>query len=127
MPVSLLFYHILNILPITQLIIYINMYIVTIVEPTGVDANIDMIIPDTAPSTDNAAAYIITDLKLFIIRIADNAGNTSNAVISSEPTRFIANTIITAVITAIIRLYKPAFYPIERVKFSSKVTENSLL
>ena len=61
------------------------------------------------------------------MRIADNAGNTRSAVMSSEPTRFIASTMITAVITAIIRLYIPAFFPIERVKFSSNVTENILL
>ena len=61
--------------------------------------NIDITIPSTAPSTDNTAAYIITSLKLFMIRMADNAGNTSNAVIRREPTRFIARTIITAVIT----------------------------
>ena len=86
-----------------------RIYIVTIVEPTGVEVNIDIIIPNTAPNTERIAEYIITDLKLVITLIADKAGNTKRAVISSEPTRFIASTIITAVITAIIRLYTLVF------------------
>ena len=36
--------------------------------------------------------------------MADNAGNTTSAEISSYPTRFMASTIITAIITAIIKL-----------------------
>ena len=119
-------YHILRILPIMQLIMKMRIYIVTIVEPTGVEVNIDIIIPNTAPNTERIAEYIITDLKLVITLIADKAGNTKRAVISSEPTRFIASTIITAVITAIIRLYTLVFLPIERVKFSSNVTEKIL-
>lgn len=95
-----------------QLIMKMRIYIVTIVEPTGVEVNIDIIIPNTAPNTERIAEYIITDLKLVITLIADKAGNTKRAVISSEPTRFIASTIITAVITAIIRLYTLVFFPL---------------
>lgn len=54
-----------------QLIMKMRIYIVTIVEPTGVEVNIDIIIPNTAPNTERIAEYIITDLKLVITLIAD--------------------------------------------------------
>ena len=57
----------------------------------------------------------------------DRAGNIIKADISSEPTRFIASTIITAVITAISRLYLSAFIPLAFAKLSSNVTANILL
>ena len=50
-----------------QLIMKMRIYIVTIVEPTGVEVNIDIIIPNTAPNTERIAEYIITDLKLVIL------------------------------------------------------------
>ena len=87
-------YHILRILPIMQLIMKMRIYIVTIVEPNGVEVNIDIIIPNTSPNTERIAEYIITDLKLVITLIADRAGNTKRAVI-----------------TAIIRLYTLVFLP----------------
>lgn len=77
-----------------QLIMKMRIYIVTIVEPTGVEVNIDIIIPNTAPNTERIAEYIITDLKLVITLIADRAWNTKRAVI-----------------TAIIRLYTLVFLP----------------
>ena len=55
-------YHILRILPIMQLIMKMRIYIVTIVEPNGVEVNIDIIIPNTSPNTERIAEYIITDL-----------------------------------------------------------------
>ena len=67
-------YHILRILPIMQLIMKMRIYIVTIVEPNGVEVNIDIIIPNTSPNTERIAEYIITDLKLVITLIADRAG-----------------------------------------------------
>lgn len=54
--------------------------------------------------TDNTTEQIVTDKNDLNIRIADNAGKIINAEISSDPTRFIASTMITAVITAINRL-----------------------
>ena len=45
-----------------------------------------------------------TSLKVLAIRIEARAGKITRAEIRSEPTRFIASTIITAVITAIRRL-----------------------
>lgn len=75
----------------------------TIVEPTGVENKIDTIIPINAQLTDIIPDKITTPLKLHITRIADNAGNIINAEINNEPTKFIPNTIITAMITAIIK------------------------
>ena len=60
--------------------------------------------PAVALKTDNTAALIVTERKDLNNRIADNAGKITSAEIRSEPTRFIASTMITAVITAIIRL-----------------------
>ena len=59
--------------------------------------------------------------------IADKAGKITRAEISSDPTRFIASTIITAIITAIKRLYLLVLVPVADAKFSSKVTANILL
>ena len=77
----------------------------TMVGPTGVDANMDMSIPKSAQDTDKIADTIVTPLKLLHTLIAERAGKIMSAEIRSEPTRFIASTIITAVITAIKRLY----------------------
>lgn len=77
---------------------------VTIVAPTGVEKIIDRIIPKAAHITEMTAEHIVTLLKLLKILIAERAGKIISAEISREPTRFIAITIIIAVITAIIRL-----------------------
>ena len=63
-----------------------------------------LIIPTIAQSTEMNAEHITTDLKVRATLIADRAGNISSAEMSSEPTRFIARTIIIAVITAMKRL-----------------------
>lgn len=77
----------------------------TIVEPTGVEKIIALRIPMTAAVTDITAEHTITALKLLKSLIAESAGKIISADISSEPTRFIARTIINAVIIAISRLY----------------------
>ena len=77
---------------------------VTIVAPTGVEHNIESIIPVPAHNTDIIAEHIVTLRKLLNILIAESAGNIISADISSEPTRFIAITMIIAVIIAISRL-----------------------
>ena len=82
----------------------ITMFTATIVEPTGVLASIEMIMPTAAHITDITAEHIVTELKLLNILMAERAGNITSAEIKREPTRFIARTIITAIITAIIRL-----------------------
>ena len=46
----------------------------------------------------------------------------TSAEMSSDPTRFIASTMMTATVIAIRRLYRPASVPEARAKFSSKVT-----
>ena len=76
----------------------------TIVEPTGVPASIEIMIPTSAQIIDDTAEKIVTLLKLFKMLIADNAGNITKADISKEPTKFIARTIITAITVAISRL-----------------------
>ena len=76
----------------------------TIVEPTGVPARIEINSPETEHTTETAALQIITLLKLRKTRIAESAGKITRALIKSEPTRFIARTIIMAIITAITRL-----------------------
>ena len=75
-------------------------WIATIVAPTGVPAKIEARMPATAQTTDTTDAQIVTEKKLRQTRIADRAGNTTSAEISSDPTRFIARTITTAIRTA---------------------------
>mgnify|MGYP000651754679 FL=1 len=76
----------------------------TIVEPTGVPARIDKSIPLIAQHTDNTTEHTVTLKNVLKIRIADSAGKMTSAEISNEPTRFIASTMISAVITAISKL-----------------------
>ena len=76
----------------------------TMVEPTGVPARIAVTSPIAAQTTDMIAAQIVTDLKLLNTRIADSAGKITSAEIRREPTRFIASTIMTAMMTASSRL-----------------------
>ena len=76
----------------------------TMVEPTGVPANMEITIPDSAHITDNTEEQIVTLLKLLNNRMEDRAGKMIRADISRDPTRFIASTMITAIMIAIIRL-----------------------
>ena len=73
-------------------------------EPTGVPARMEIRMPAAALKTDNTAALIVTERKDLNNRIADNAGKITSAEIRSEPARFIASTMITAITTAISRL-----------------------
>ena len=74
------------------------------VEPTGVPASIETIMPKSEHTTESTAENTVTALKFLNILIAESAGNITSADMSSEPTRFIASTIITAIITAIRKL-----------------------
>lgn len=96
------------------------------VEPTGVETSIEMKIPKVAQITDIIAEPMITPRKLLKTPIADSAGKITKADTSNEPTKFIANTIIIAVITAMSKLYLLAFTPVASAKVSSKVTANIL-
>ena len=78
--------------------------VATIVEPTGVPAKIEIKSPITEQITEKQAEQIVTDLKLLKILMALRAGKITKAEINKEPTRFIAKTIIIAIITAITRL-----------------------
>ena len=77
---------------------------VTIVAPTGVEQRTERTMPIPAQITDRIAEQIVTLLKLLNTLIADRAGKIISAEISREPTKFIAITMIIAVIMAIIRL-----------------------
>ena len=76
----------------------------TIVEPTGVPAGTEMSKPVSAQVTLTMTEQIVTDLKLLNTRIAESAGKITSAEMRSEPTRFIASTMITAMMIAITRL-----------------------
>ena len=80
------------------------MFTATMVEPTGVPARIETAMPKTAQTTEITAEQTVTERKVLKTRIDDSAGKITNAEISREPTKFIASTIITAIITAIKRL-----------------------
>lgn len=60
--------------------------------------------PIVEQTVEKITEKIVTDLKLLKILIAERAGNISRAEIKSEPTRFIARTIIIAVTIEIVRL-----------------------
>lgn len=100
---------------------------IIIVAPTGVPAKIEIIIPKSEQTTANPAEHIVTALKLLNTRIADNAGKIIKADTNSEPTKFIATTITTAIIVAINTLYNSTLVPEACAKFSSNVTANILL
>ena len=78
----------------------------TIVLPTGVPASIEIKRPATEHTTETMAEQIVTERKLLNTRIAERAGKITRAEIKSEPTRFIASTMITAMMIAITRLYR---------------------
>lgn len=99
----------------------------TIVAPVGVFNNMDNIIPAAAQITEIIAEQMVTLLKLLKRRIAESAGKIISAETSSEPTRFMASTIMTAVIIAIIKLYASELIPVAFEKLSSNVTLNILL
>ena len=77
--------------------------------------------PSAAQHTETAAEQIITPRKLRKTRMADKAGKMIRAEVSRAPTRFMASTMMTAVITAMIRLYAPVLTPVALAKVSSKV------
>ena len=72
----------------------------------------EMMIPKKAHMTDSTAEQIVTLLQLLKSRMADNAGKMTKAEIRSDPTRFMARTIITAITIAISRLYAFAIVPV---------------
>lgn len=116
-----------TVFPATEKNMNITKSAATIVEPTGVPAKIEIKSPETEQKTLTIAEQIITDLKLLKTRIAEIAGKITSALINREPTKFIARTMITAIIIAIARLYTSACVPTAFAKFSSNVTAKILL
>ena len=106
---------------------YSTAFTTTTVAPTGVENSMDRLMPITDAATAMTAEAMMTFLKLENRRMAVNDGKTIRADVRRAPTRFMANTIIIAVITAISRLYSSEFMPVAYAKVSSKVTANILL
>ena len=67
-------------------------------------AKIEINKPIIEQNTEMQAEQIVTDLKLLKTLIALRAGKITNAEINNDPTRFIAKTIIIAIIIAITKL-----------------------
>ena len=103
------------------------MFIITIVEPTGVPATIETKIPDAAPKTEMTHEKTVTPLKLLNNIIAEIEGKIINADIKSEPTRFIAKTIIIAITEAITIFSKRVWVPQAKAKSESNVIAKILL
>ena len=95
--------------------------------PTGEPTSTEIKSPIPVHTTEKTADDIVTDRKLLNTHIEASAGKIIKAEIRSEPTRFIANTTITAIITAIKRFYFLVLIPVATAKFSSNVTANILL
>ena len=76
----------------------------TIVEPTGVPARTEIKRPVSEQTTETIAEQMVTERKLLKTRIAERAGKITRAEIKREPTRFMASTIIIAIMIAITRL-----------------------
>ena len=74
------------------------------VEPTGVPARMEIRIPSSAHIIEDTAEKIVTLLKFLRMLIAESAGKMTKADIKSEPTKFIARTMITAITVAINKL-----------------------
>ena len=72
--------------------------------PTGVPAKTDIKRPAVEHATEITAELMVTCRKLLKMRIEERAGKITSAEIKREPTRFIASTIITAIIMAITKL-----------------------
>ena len=101
--------------------------VTTIVEPTGVPHRIERIIPKSAQNTERHAEKMVTERKLLNILMAESAGKITRADTRSEPTRFIARTMITAMTVAMRRFKRFVFVPTAFAKFSSNVTAKNLL
>ena len=94
----------------------------TIPAPAGIDHRQDAMIPVAKHTTETIAEEITTALNRENTRMEVNAGKMIRLEISIVPIIRIPTTIVTAVSTAIIRLYNPVFMPVALAKDSSNVT-----
>ena len=99
----------------------------TIVAPTGVPATIDIKIPAADVHAASTPEHIDKQKKHLKILMAEIELNTTTEDISSEPKRFIATTITTAITTAMSKLSAAGLVPVAFAKFSSNVTAKILL
>lgn len=99
----------------------------TMVEPTGVPARIEIIIPVNALQVERIAAQTVTERNDLHTLMADSAGKMTSAEIRREPTKFMASTMMTAIMVAMHTLNSFTLRPVALEKSSSKVTANSLL
>ena len=102
-------------------------FAITTLAPVGAANKNAPTSPDKKQTNEMSTVQTVTLKKLLHSRIAESAGNTTSAVISSAPTRFIAITMTKAITTAKIRLYVRALTPEAVVKSSSNVMEKILL
>ena len=99
----------------------------TIVDPTGVPARIDILIPKKAPSTDKMALTMVTILKFLNTLIADKAGKMINADTKRLPTRFMEITMMVATTIENPMLNALTLVPLLFAKSSSKVTAKTFV
>lgn len=83
---------------------YNTRFATTIVEPTGVEYRIAHRIPTSEQTTDNIVAATTTPLKFLHNCIAVMDGKIIKADTNSDPTRFMASTMMIAVMIATIAL-----------------------
>ena len=96
----------------------------TIVEPTGVPYTIDTVSPIETQSIWYIQDAMTTILKFLKSAELESTGNIISAVMRSDPTKFIDNTITMATIIENTVLNSSTFMPIDFENASSKVIEN---
>ena len=114
-------------IPTTKNRKYATILAAAIVAPTGVSKRIAANSPKIAQIIAVMQEHIITERKLLNTCIAERGGNIIKAETRRAPTKFIAMTITTAVMTAMIKLYASVCIQVAFAKFSSNVTEKILL
>ncbi len=102
-------------------------FVTTTLAPAGIEKLYDMTIPAVKQIMDIIEEQIITNRKLFPIRMDVSAGNIIRLEIRSAPIMRIPTTIVAAVSSAISMLWSPEFIPVAFAKRSSKVTAKILL
>ena len=98
----------------------------TILAPVGVSYKKDAVIPTTKHKTESTAEQTTTVLKVLQRRMEVREGKIISLDISYVPIIRMLTTMVRAVSSAIIKLYKFALVPVAFAKFSSNVTAKIL-